>query len=212
MHLMDDNSLDELQRLRARAYGPSADITHDVAALRRLRELETTARPSSEADVPPDWSDQPQPAPNPAVSTACTFVARVPPPVPAVPRRVRLLWVSSVVAAAVLAAFITYAVTSIRPIDTASGAQHVATLSSSPIDPILVGWLGADTTSHMYDYFGYTIFETVGVFAASSSACLTVIRTDHLPKEEIDSSNWSFDGPMYMGCEVGLSPPLSRSR
>lgn len=34
------DSLDELRRLRVRAYGPAADIHDDVAALQRLRELE----------------------------------------------------------------------------------------------------------------------------------------------------------------------------
>jgi len=37
---MDTEIADELQTLRSRAYGPSADIETDSAALRRLRELE----------------------------------------------------------------------------------------------------------------------------------------------------------------------------
>lgn len=37
---MDAATLDELRTLRARAYGPDADIDHDPAALQRLRELE----------------------------------------------------------------------------------------------------------------------------------------------------------------------------
>ena len=37
---MDTEIADELQALRSRAYGPSADIATDSAALRRLRELE----------------------------------------------------------------------------------------------------------------------------------------------------------------------------
>jgi hypothetical protein len=48
---MPDGLDDELQTLRARAYGPDADIDGDPAALERLRELENDAR-SATAAVP----------------------------------------------------------------------------------------------------------------------------------------------------------------
>jgi hypothetical protein len=41
---MDDASRTELESLRARAYGPAADIGSDPAALARLNELESAAR------------------------------------------------------------------------------------------------------------------------------------------------------------------------
>lgn len=41
---MDAETADELQTLRSRAYGPSADIDTDSASLRRLRELEGLVR------------------------------------------------------------------------------------------------------------------------------------------------------------------------
>ncbi|MFJ6651741.1 hypothetical protein ACIQLJ_02965 [Microbacterium sp. NPDC091313] len=47
---MDDD--EELRMLRARAYGPSADIHLDGAALRRLRELEAAAAPAARPDAP----------------------------------------------------------------------------------------------------------------------------------------------------------------
>lgn len=43
---------DELRLLRARAYGPDADILDDPEAMRRLRELEEQARPAGEASDP----------------------------------------------------------------------------------------------------------------------------------------------------------------
>jgi len=44
---MDDDDLEELRMLRARAYGPSADIHGDPTALQRLHELEAAARASA---------------------------------------------------------------------------------------------------------------------------------------------------------------------
>ncbi len=41
---MSDTEQDELRLLRARAYGPDADIEQDAAALRRLHDLEAEAR------------------------------------------------------------------------------------------------------------------------------------------------------------------------
>ncbi|MEQ6897147.1 hypothetical protein [Microbacterium sp. KR10-403] len=41
---MDDDDLEELRMLRARAYGPSADIQRDPTALQRLHELEAAVR------------------------------------------------------------------------------------------------------------------------------------------------------------------------
>lgn len=51
MQGMDTATLDELRALRARAYGPSADIDQDPAALRRLRELEARERPGAASDA-----------------------------------------------------------------------------------------------------------------------------------------------------------------
>lgn len=47
------DSLDELRRLRVRAYGPAADIHDDVAALQRLRELEAQQEQQEQQDQPP---------------------------------------------------------------------------------------------------------------------------------------------------------------
>jgi hypothetical protein len=52
MHEMDAATRDELRVLRARAYGPSADIDQEPSAIQRLRELES--RTSTLASRPPD--------------------------------------------------------------------------------------------------------------------------------------------------------------
>lgn len=59
MLVMDDGADDELQRLRARAYGPDADIDGDPDAMARLAELERLRQPD-----PPDTAPgASQPAP-----------------------------------------------------------------------------------------------------------------------------------------------------
>lgn len=47
MSLQEGSATDELRLLRARAYGPDADIEGDPVALRRLDELEQQARPDA---------------------------------------------------------------------------------------------------------------------------------------------------------------------
>ncbi|MHC2998425.1 hypothetical protein [Microbacterium sp. HJ5] len=61
---MDTATLDELRALRARAYGPSADIEHDPVALRRLQELEAQREAGAVATPAP----APPPAPAPAAA------------------------------------------------------------------------------------------------------------------------------------------------
>jgi hypothetical protein len=54
---MGSTELEELRLLRERAYGPTADIHDDTAAMERLRELEDIARPAAPpppTDVPVD--------------------------------------------------------------------------------------------------------------------------------------------------------------
>ena len=84
---MDTAALDELRALRARAYGPHADIDQDPAAMRRLSELENlrgavapaaagpsvapAAKPSApRADPPMHPATQAAPVPGPAESVA----------------------------------------------------------------------------------------------------------------------------------------------
>ena len=52
MLMMDDETLIELRALRARAYGPDADIDADPAARARLAELESSARAATSASEP----------------------------------------------------------------------------------------------------------------------------------------------------------------
>ncbi|WP_106815827.1 hypothetical protein [Microbacterium timonense] len=66
---MDTAALDELRELRARAYGPDADIDQDPVALRRLHELETLhagpvpSRPQPDDASGPEWEPAPDAEP-----------------------------------------------------------------------------------------------------------------------------------------------------
>ncbi|KAF2420832.1 hypothetical protein B2K11_00380 [Microbacterium sp. B35-30] len=68
MQVMDTATLDELRALRARAYGPSADIHQDPAAVRRLHELEAGRKPlrSPDAEQPAAAADVAKPPTKPA--------------------------------------------------------------------------------------------------------------------------------------------------
>lgn len=95
MQEMDAATLDELHALRARAYGPAADIDQDPAAVRRLAELEALRSGSAAtraAAAPVEASPVPERAPvtppAPPVEPPPALIAPVPaeiavPPTPA---------------------------------------------------------------------------------------------------------------------------------
>lgn len=69
LSLMSDDVAEELRRLRARAYGPDADIRDDPDALRRLRELEGHAIDAA-ATGAQARDDRATPAGEPAVAAS----------------------------------------------------------------------------------------------------------------------------------------------
>lgn len=235
MPQMDAAASEELRRLRARAYGPNADITQDRAALRRLRELEEhraeTASESPDADAPASTTDDVTPLellfPD-AGSVSANGVAAdriaadgeldadVPPSTePAARasaartrRRRRVLWTASVMASAALAASVTYALTGIVPVSASSGAAQIATLEPSAVVTVPAGWLGADDESQVFEFYGYTLF-TGGedYYPEPYSRCLFAVKTDQVPAgESFTSSSWTFEGRQYAGCGIGVFP------
>lgn len=83
---MDDQLLQELTTLRARAYGPGSDIHDDPAALNRLQDLEELARgaASPAKSVPAEQVLPPKP-PLPAVATPLPDASPAPLAQPALP-------------------------------------------------------------------------------------------------------------------------------
>jgi len=232
---MDTATRDELRALRARAYGPTADIHHDPVAVQRLHELEamkgaaartpavgvSTAPPADSPDEPRSaWEALSAPQPDPSVVSTELPPAddldsdRLSPTAPAsrtrIPRRTRLLWASSVVATAAIAAGVTYALTSVAPVAASSGAPQIATLEPTSTVKIPAGWFGAGPSSVAFEFYGLTLFETTGGFAASGNDCFAVIATDQLPAEDAATSTWSIDGNVYSGCRVGDFPATAQ--
>ena len=302
MQEMDTAALEELRALRARAYGPDADIAQDPAAVRRLRELEAlstgsttrssidaptemTSTLSSEASVEAvreaapgresavgasaalgaglrasaksgsglgstpgvssasGWGSAPglnlEPssvsvasgdavpgtargiipgAPSGTGSVGADAAESDPPPrertahagpprrTGRVSRRIGLMWGLSVVAAAALAAGITYAATSMAPVATSSGAPQIATLEPSPLVEVPAGWFGAGPSSRAFEFYGLTLFESAHGYIGTGSDCFMAVPTEQLPADDADPNNWSMSGPMYSGCRVGDFP------
>jgi hypothetical protein len=238
---------EELRALRARAYGPTADIENDPAALRRLQQLEAMRQsrdavgedvasvPQTEAVRPPEpvspvqsgrgatrsgsgVPDERDDVLDVLAGTVAEPPAQVAPKEEAAERlaawftvrTTRILWVVAIMAAAAVAAAVTFALVKISPVASSSGAPQIATLESTSNLEIPAGWMGAGPSSAVFDFYGLALVESAGGYYNGSvgSNCLTVFRADQVPaKDEFDvSEGWSYDGPMYTGCAVGTFP------
>lgn len=230
---MDAANEAELRELRARAYGPRADITNDRAAMRRLRELEAarraetsgaTAEPASdgEADASPIG---PPPADTVPTGDAPPTAGGDPEwwhpgevtededrvgPTESAPRRRRVLWALSVIASAAVAAGVTYALTGVAPVSASSGVPQTTTLHPTSATLVPQGFVGAVESTPVYDFYGLTLFLSEGAFGApvgSDDVCLIAVSTDAVPAiDSFDGSSWSLDGPAYSGCTAGAFP------
>ncbi|MGN6218655.1 MAG: hypothetical protein ACTHNQ_04060 [Microbacterium sp.] len=228
---MGTDTADELEQLRARAYGPAADIHTDVAAQQRLRELEALARASGSPREAPAIAaadpravgeqrrQEPVDAP-PAVETLVDEqpdepvdeapVSRDSAPAPRtrrLSRTVRLLWVGSVLAAAAIAAVCTYGLVAITPVSVSSGAPQIATLRPQALVEVPAGWFGAGPSSRTWEFYGLTLFETTtGMFGGTGDDCLMVITTADIPAEGESTDNWTVSGLSNGACSVGGFP------
>ncbi len=226
---MDAATLDELRTLRARAYGPSADIDQDPAALQRLRELEAgraalDAAPEEPAPVAavegePEAVRAEAPTTLPAdaddldpfeLDSGTSGDPDAPSARPRKPRRVSsqtvALWALSVLGAAALAAGLTYSLTSVPPVATSSGATQIDTLEPDPFAAVPAGWFGGGPSSVAFEYYGLTLFETTGGYIGAGTDCFAVVATEQLPEAGADTDSWSVSGMMYNGCRAGAFP------
>ncbi|MFI8632908.1 hypothetical protein ACIGEP_09965 [Microbacterium sp. NPDC077663] len=208
---------EELRTLRARAYGPAADIHLDPAAQRRLAELEDAARPvghdvAAEADIAI--------APEAATDEADAAAAVVSPP-PAVVQaarslwerpRVRLaVWVASVAVAGVVGAGITYGAVAFAPVPTSDGVAQIDTLRPSTTAQIPTGFFGYEEGAPVYEYRGLTIFPLTYNYMYGSEdgeevtdRCFQVVQTVLIPSvEEFDPDSWGYEGISWGGCSAG---------
>ncbi|WP_336641483.1 hypothetical protein [Microbacterium sp. USHLN272] len=191
---MDAANDAELRELRARAYGPRADITNDRAAMRRLRELEAARRAELSAATapagPPVGAEEPDAAPAEQLPTeeAAAVAARTAAPTADdgepewwqpgeepdddarvgatafVPPRRRVLWALSVIASAAVAAGVTYALTGVAPVSASSGVPLTTTLHPTSATLVPQGFVGAIESTPVYDFYGLTLFLGEGGF------------------------------------------------
>ncbi|KRA25794.1 hypothetical protein ASD65_16205 [Microbacterium sp. Root61] len=216
---MDEQTAEELRALRARAYGPEADIADDRDALRRLQELEAASQPavldveevpaavapvgvdSGEPDAVEPEASQPglaeeEPAPadaTPSDDTRSTWWS---------PRRVAAAWIASLVVAIVVASLVSWAVTRRVQAD----PLEVAVLGAIP-GKALPGFIGGqqDVEGSVHaDFYGLTPVSITGASwmpASANDSCLYVV-----PTPAIDSDSDAISGPMYVGCGAGPFP------
>lgn len=211
MHRMDADHGSELERLRARAYGPNADIAGDPAAVARLRELEDrermrTAPLEAEAETeadPGDDADAPQPDPEPEEAE----------PAPRRPllRSRRRVWVAAVAVAGVVAltSAATAAGVSVTAVDRTAGIAQTDTLTADPDAQLgSAGYLGFDPeqTRGFADYYGLTVFSGVSQIDSEGNQAECLIALDTSEVREADSPRSAPRGIRVGGCGAGPFP------
>lgn len=209
-----DATAEELESLRARAYGPEADIHDDPAAMQRLHELEQWSRQASSVD---EGAAESPPLDDAAAmgSTDDTVIddgggAASDSPVDEakepshsrVSKRVQVVWALSLVLVAAIAATVTSALVAVVPVTTATGARQIATLLPQEDYEWPEVFFGADADGLAFEYLGMRVLgSNLGYFTTGSGECLTVFD-----ETKLDEENGSFDGQMYSGCAAGTFP------
>ncbi|MBN9176046.1 MAG: spermidine/putrescine ABC transporter permease [Microbacterium sp.] len=203
----------ELRTLRARAYGPDADIHEDPAALARLHALEADARP---VEAPheiggsaTDAAERPAadaPAPVEPAEAFEPGVAKRPAP-RLIPRGWLIAWAASVLVVAVAVGGIVFALASIRPVSPATGAVQVATLDE-PIAADTVEWIdkffGGGENVVAFGYLGLVVIvPPFGLYGEDGGPCVMVAAITNF---ESSSNGYSYDGRTYQGCGAGPFP------
>lgn len=216
---MDDGLREELRRLRARAYGPGADIDTDPAAYARLTVLEELER--SERAAPAAAPPAP-PAAGPVAPLARTDVAPEtdgeddedddddPRPGERAPlvrsRRTLWIWAASLAVVAAVASAATTAGVGFVPVSTSRGAPQVATLTEDPgtQTPAIFGQRTGDERAFA-DFYGVTAFVGTAQIDASEnrSPCLYLLDTDEVGQDGGNGFRGNF---VYGGCGAGIFP------
>lgn len=224
---MDDASAAELSRLRARAYGPDADLADDTAARSRLEELEAQLRAEREAQRPSvaavSRASEP-PADNvgarsvtPGGDTSAPDVGAEDEEDAATSRvweLVRMLTsrlppvatamvAVSIAAAVALTASIVWGLASLPVISQTTASQQVAALEINDDVAVPEGFFG--TTSEQaiaYEYYGLLIVHSSagGTFFGDDD-CLLAVDTDN-----VTADGQGVNGPLYYGCRTGAFP------
>ena len=212
---MDDDVREELRLLRARAYGPHADIADDATAVARLRELEDLER-----------QDRLPPAPRvPLTSAAAAAGSRAalvtpdgdgdgdghdddPRDRPALVGSKRRLWVwaASLAVVAALASAATAASLTFVPVTAAAGVPQVDTLVPAPdaaVPPVFGQRTGAERAYE--NYYGVAAFTGRAPTDATDNRnpCLYLLDADEVGADDTRGFRGNF---VYGGCGAGVFP------
>ena len=202
----DSEMQDELAVLRARVYGPDADL--DPAAIRRLQELEDARRPpqqSEAVEVPEPIAAPHVPEPGPELEPAREPLART------LASHLRGIRRSTVLILVAVVAFVALVVTSLTLVQRVQsdplqvGARQVARLGvdgSFRLPDIFRGGVNGDiSTQGFQPFLGLrTVVTASGFFGSDSdSPCIAVYPEANIVDPESDS----FSGPLIGGCAIG---------
>lgn len=214
---MDDDVREELRSLRARAYGPDADIATDPSAVQRLRELEELDRrppappERADADRPPGpvGSDAEVPASDPSDEFDASDDETAPNRRPLLRSR-RSVWIAAAALAgvAVVASVATAVGTSFTAVDRTAGIAQVDALTPAPDLQIdFAGYLGFDPeqTRGYADYYGLTAFAgpTQIDSEGNRAECLLLSDTDDMNGSDSGARS---SGVRSGGCGAGPFP------
>lgn len=215
---MDDDVRHELRRLRARAYGPAADIADDPAAVARLAELEGLEReerlpeppevPASVATPPASRVDSVASGPDddPADEADDDGDAEQQRRPLVRSRRSLWAWAISLAAVTALASAATALSLNVVPVPSSVGAPQVGTLDPDPDaePPAIFGQrTGADRAFR--DFYGVTAFVGFAQVDATEnrSPCVYLLPTAEVSRGEAQGISGDF---VYGGCGAGIFP------
>lgn len=196
---MDEQVRAELRTLRARAYGPEADIQADPAAAHRLAQLEsliartpsaTTATADADRGIEAPVEvlvDEPPAEPAPSASVPAPDAPRRP-----WWRRTAVMWTASVIVAVLAGALIEQAVS--RAVD---GEVAVLDIDLGAERPSFLG-SRAGTAVVYDDYLDLTVVGGLQAGNDESGPCMAIVRSDDILTEE-----QSLRGPYHWGCGAG---------
>lgn len=213
MLVMDAALADELHHLRARAYGPLADI--DAESLERLRELEAALRSAdgSAGDPLDARADERLDTSGAETTTADDVIVPIagpadvdaadPSPRDGAQRRrtVALLWAASLVVVAIVASVLTVALTAIRPVSTGGEVRQIATLNAIPGFEMPEFFGTPDSDARGFEYHGLLLMTSTYGYFSRGDTCLAA-----LDPEGIDDGGSSIAGPVYSDCAAGGFP------
>lgn len=218
MHRMNADDESELARLRARAYGPHADISDDPRAVARLAELEEVDRRAR--------ATRTAPAPGPSAPAQATDAEDLPAPgtggepdraddgvrarrrwsVPIRSRRAVWAWALTIAVVAAASSAVTAASLDIVPVSSSAGVPQIATLTPDVgrALPGAFGPLSSDARAYP-DFYGMTAFVSYAQFGPEGerNACIFLVPTDTLDKLEEGGYSAGFS---ESGCGAGVFP------